>query len=188
MEELKSETHKGIVGVRVIQTNFWRKRVGAFDTGRRQLLKLKKDPEFIAGLMLYWAEGSKSLGAEITNSDVNLIVFMVSWFEKYFNVSPLDLAVQMHIHSGQNLLNMRQYWSRATKIPISNFQQHYTKRQGSGHRKKRLYYGTAKIRVRGQGSTYLLFQILGAIAEYNYNVMGVKVDVIQWIRKPRYAE
>ena len=180
--------NKGIAGVRIIQTNFWLKRLTAFKLGQEQLLELISNPEFIAGLMLYWAEGSKWRSTEVANSDIDLIVFMVKWFEQFFHISQKSLAVQMHIHSGQNEQNLRQYWSRVTKIPVDNFQRSYIKLQGTGHRTKKLYYGTIKLRVRGLGSTYLLFQILGSIAEYNNKVLGVKVETQKWIPKPKYAK
>src|SRR3989339_1247515 len=47
----------------------------------------------ILGAALYWAEGSKTNGLKITNSDPNLILFMVKWFKKILGVSPKDLKV-----------------------------------------------------------------------------------------------
>ncbi len=179
---------KGLSGIKVIQTNFWQKRVAAFNRGREQMQKLINNPNFIAGAMLYWAEGSKSCGAEVANSDPNLIMAMIKWLEKFYNIPPTSIAVQMHIHSGQNEQNLRQYWAGITKIPSANFQQSYIKPEGKGHRTKKLYYGTIKIRVRGVGSTYLLFQILGAIAEYNQINLAAPVDIKQWIPKPTHAQ
>jgi hypothetical protein len=137
--------------------------------------------------MLYWAEGTKARGTEITNSDPNIIVFMTKWLKNFFDISPDNLVVQMHIHSGQNEGNMRQYWSRITAIPLDNFQKSFIKPEGSGHRKRKLYYGTIKIRVRGQNSTYLLFQILGAISEYTKITLSVNDSIQYWIPKPNYA-
>ena len=179
---------KGLAGIREIQNNIWVRRSDAFQFGRDLTKRLFNSSDFIAGLMLYWAEGSKTTCTSVSNSDVDLIVFMVRWFEKFFGIKPEFLVVQMHIHSGQNEQNMRQYWSRATGIPLENFQKSYVKLSGTGHRTKKLYYGTIKVRVKKVGSKFLLFNIFGAIAEFNFKTLRSKVDIHKWIPKPIYAE
>lgn len=181
------KTNKGINGIIVIQTNFWNKRLLAFIAGQQLLSEQIHNQHFIAGLMLYWAEGSKTLVTAISNSDPNLIALVVVWFRQFFNILPDSLVVQMHIHSGQNEPNLRQYWSRVTKIPVANFQRSYIKPVGTGHRRKKLYKGTVKIRVKGQGSTYLLYKIFGAIAEYNKRTLGSEIQIEDWISKPKYS-
>jgi len=180
--------NKGQNGIIVIQTNFWLKRCQAFQKGQKQLLQFVDDPKFIAGLMLYWAEGSKGHETAISNSDVNVIRFMVKWFGEFFAITPSSLVLQLHIHSGQNEQNLRQYWSGVTGVPLNNFGKGYTKPENNGQRKKKLYYGTVKMRVKGLGSTYLLYQILGAIAEFNNRMLSVKASPEAWIQKPKYAQ
>lgn len=188
MEINLKQNHKGIAGVSVIQTNVWEKRRASFELGRTQFLLLARNSRFVAGLMLYWAEGAKSSCASISNSDPNLIVFVVKWFKKFYGITPEFLTMQLHLHTGQNEENMRQYWSEVTGIRIENFVKSYVKKEGTGHRTKNLYFGTVKIRVRNTGSKYLLYQIFGALAEFNFRATKVKVNIQDWIEKPRFAK
>ena len=188
MEDAKLAYKKGLAGIKVIQTNCWLKRVEAFNDGRAKLEKNFTDTAFVAGLMLYWAEGSKTRGTAISNSDPQLIFIMSNWFQTYYGVNKDSLVVQMHLHSGQNIENMRQYWSRLTSIPLRNFLTPYIKPPGTGHRTKKLYYGTVKLRVRGVGSTYMLYEILGAIAQYNTIIYNTPIRIRKWLNKPLYAK
>lgn len=114
----------------------------------------------LAGLMLYWAEGAKSRLVDFTNSDPAMITLMVRWFREVCKVNDKDFRVQLHLHVGQDESNLKTYWSKLTNIPLHQFHKTYIKRPGTGHRKNRLYRGTAKIRICNKN---LLHRILGMI-------------------------
>ena len=61
--KLKEKSKKsGLDGIKAIQTMFWQRRCQAFLEGVALSQKLgAKDPELFAGLMLYWAEGTKKV-------------------------------------------------------------------------------------------------------------------------------
>lgn len=175
---------KGIVA---IQRMFWQRRCIAFDKGLKLVPKVTKSARFIAGLMLYWAEGTKTRDVALTNSDPRVIKFMVQWLSEFFNIEKSSLTVHLHLHSGQRESIAKKYWSKLTGIPLSNFQKSFIKPEGSGYRKNILYHGTAKIRVRGNGSTYLLFTILGCIAGVLENFSDELPKPEQWMEKLPYA-
>lgn len=186
-KRLQEKRPQGMNGIIAIQKYFWRKRCEAFDVGRALTRRFYNDPIFVGGLMLYWAEGSKSSsGAEIANSDDRVIRFMVAWFEKFFGYQPESLRIHMHLHSGQNEESMKEYWSQITGVPLMNFQKSFVKPEGSGYRKKILYHGTIKLRLKGR-STYALYTILGCIAEYIEMTIGYKSLPEDWIQKLPYA-
>lgn len=174
-------------GIRSIHKNFWIKRCNAFGEGIIMTKKLYGDPDFVAGLMLYWAEGTKKKHALITNSDKDMIKFMVKWFKKYYNITALSLTASLHLHSGQNEKKIIEYWTKITGIPKHNFQKSFIKPEGKGFKKNLLYNGTMKIRVKGERSTYLLFKILGSIAGYLHHSLGVNIDPENWMSKSPYA-
>ncbi len=123
----------------------------------------------IAGAMLYWAEGDKSKGACITNSDPVLIALMIKWFKIILNLNPKQLSASLHLHQGQEEEMEIRFWSRLTKIPIKNFRKTFIKPIGTGHRKNILYHGTIKIRVMGRGGVLLRHRIMAwaeAVARY----------------------
>lgn len=114
----------------------------------------------IAGLMLYWAEGNKTLYPGLSNSDPKLIKFIMAWFRKVCLVPEEKFKVYLHLHSGQDELRSKMFWSEITGVPLSQFGKSYIKKEGSGHKKNILYHGTAKIGIYNKD---LLYRILGWI-------------------------
>ncbi|MGA2417735.1 MAG: helix-turn-helix domain-containing protein [Candidatus Staskawiczbacteria bacterium] len=112
----------------------------------------------ILGAALYWAEGSKTNGLNITNSDPHLILFMVRWFEKIFGIAPKDLKAWLNIYPQQNDLEIKQFWSQLTNIPIERFGKSFIKPLNKNYKKNNLYYGTISVRVpKGTDARYKIF-------------------------------
>jgi len=187
IKRLGERRDHSLKGIRAIQQMFWDKRQEAFCRGIQKHLKNKNDTQFIAGLMLYWAEGTKAHSATITNSDYRVIKFMTRWFKEYFKVSSDELSIHLHLHSGQDEQKMKQYWSQVTGAPIENFIKSFIKPEGSGYRKNVLYNGTAKVRIKKSGSLYILYEILGSIAGFLKKTLNEKSICEQWIAKLPYA-
>lgn len=185
---LHKSRENGLVGVKAIQTMFWQKRCEAFKEGVELSYELvAKDSKFVAGLMLYWAEGTKKNSTAVTNSDPRIIRFMTRWLKEFFDIKPEQLIVALHLHPGQNENKIKGYWSRVTKIPLSNFRKSFIKAKGSGFRKNILQNGVVKVVVRTKGSTYLLFKILGAINGFLGLTVSERVKPEDWLSKSRHA-
>lgn len=187
-KQLGEKRDHSLKGIRAIQQMFWDRRCDAFHAGIEKYKKLKDEKKFIAGLMLYWAEGTKGHSTTITNSDQRIIRFMTRWFKTYFGASPKTLSMHLHIHSGQNEDKMKRYWSGITGIPLANFIKSFVKPEGLGYRKNILYQGTAKVRVKGAGSLYVLYEILGGIAAFLEDMFHEKIEYEKWMVKLPYAE
>jgi len=99
------------------------------------------------GAALYWAEGSKKSDLRVTNSDPCLILFMVKWFEKILNAPPNTLKAHLNIYPQQNNLDIKNFWSQLTGIPLENFGKSFVKPLSKNYKKNNLYYGTIQIRV-----------------------------------------
>ncbi len=99
------------------------------------------------GAALYWAEGSKTTELKITNSDPRMILFMVRWLKKVFNIDPSILKAHLNIYSQQNDIELKKFWSDLTDIPFDRFGKSYIKPTNKGHKKNTLYYGTMQIYV-----------------------------------------
>lgn len=119
---------------------------------KNDLLRLKD-----IGTMLYWAEGTKKNVVDITNSDPELIKIGMLWFRKVCGVKDEKFRASIFYHSGQDETAMKEYWSKVSGIPLEQFTKSIFKKEGTGHRKNILYYGTCKIRVNDKN---LLHRIL----------------------------
>lgn len=179
----------GLMGIQAIQKMFWGKRCEAFMNGVNLFNKIGQTPNsnFIAGIMLYWAEGSKSkCVASIANSDPRIIKFMVKWFGDFFEITPKNLKIYLHLHSGQNEQAIKNYWTKLTGV--TDFGKSFTKPEGSGYRKNTLYNGTVKLTVKKTGSTYLLFKILGAINAFLNSTISEPIKPEDWMPMLPYAK
>ena len=88
------------------------------------------DREFlIAGLFLYWAEGSKTKAFSIglTNTNPKMLIFFILWL-KFFNVPKFKLKVHLHLYSDMKIKKQIHFWSKMLKIPISQFRKPYIKK------------------------------------------------------------
>lgn len=176
-------------GIKAIQKMFWQRRCDAFMRGvARGGKNVKANERFIAGLMLYWAEGNKSThSAAVANSDPRVIRFMARWFKEFFQVANHEFSIYLHLHTGQNENKIKRYWSKLTGVPIQNFGKSFVKPEGSGYRKNVLYNGTVRLTVRRRGSTYLLFEILGSLNRFLNQVSGEPIRPEDWMSKLPYA-
>lgn len=111
------------------------------------------------GAALYWAEGSKTTGLKITNSDPYLILFMVRWLKKVFGFLPKDLKAWLNIYPQQNDLEIKQFWSQLTGIPVEKFGKSFIKPLNKNYKKNTLYYGT--ISVMAPKATDIRYKIFG---------------------------
>lgn len=110
-------------------------------------IPISEETRRLFGAALYWAEGTKGGSLVFTNSDPHLILFMVKWFEKTFNIRPNILKAHLNIYEQQNDTLMKKFWSDICDIPIKNFGKSYIKPSNKGYKKNNLYYGTIKIYV-----------------------------------------
>jgi transcriptional regulator with XRE-family HTH domain len=120
----------------------------------------------IAGVALYWGEGQKK-GREvrISNSDPEIIKFMLRWFKVIWGVSNNEITLSVLINKihKKRVKEVENYWSRITKIPKERF----VKTVLIKAKNKKIYnnfstyYGTLTIRLKNP--TNLHHRIIGMI-------------------------
>lgn len=127
----------------------------------------------IAGLCLYWSEGSKkNRRIELCNSDPNLIKGFIKWLSVCYHI-PLS---EFHCYVGINAahlereIKVKEYWHNITAIPYANF----TKTSFKKYPLKKSYtnfnehFGTLVVKV--ERPTRIFYQILGKIHGISKNL------------------
>lgn len=127
----------------------------------------------VAGAMLYWAEGCKTNGLYIANSDERIILFMLKWFKNFLHIDINRIKAYLHIHNQDNDLVIKKYWSKLTGIPLQNFGKSFIKQPGTGHRKNILSHGIIRIQVCGKGTENLRHRIMTWV-EQIYHIIETK--------------
>lgn len=119
-----------------------------FIEGKKEAIFAVGDPFFVAGVMLYWAEGAKSNESiKFSNSDPIMIRLMMLWFRKICRVPLKKFRISIHIHSLHSRPNAESYWSGITGVPRNQFYKTQIKKTSLGHRRNILYEGTCTICV-----------------------------------------
>lgn len=134
--------------------------------GKEKIGQLTERELFIAGIALYWAEGSKKTQRlELCNSDPKMVQFFLRWLKVCLKVEDQDIKCLVgvnEIHASRDQI-IREYWSDITNIPLSQF----TKTSFKRVQNKKVYdnfenhYGVLAVRVIRPGKYY--FKLIGLI-------------------------
>jgi len=117
---------------------------------KKEFKNIYKNPLFLAGLMLYWAEGDKSDQKEavkFSNSDPIMIKIMMKWFREICRVPEKKFRIALHIHELHCRKNIKNFWSKVTNIPKSQFYKTQIKPTSLRQRRNKLYDGTCSLIV-----------------------------------------
>lgn len=97
--------------------------------------------------LLYWAEGSKAKSSRVTfvNSDPTMIFTFLKLFRSSFSIDEKKFRGLVHIHEYHNDKEIKDFWSKTTKIPISQFNKSYLKPH-TGKRIRNDYKGCLQLR------------------------------------------
>lgn len=131
-------------------------------------LARRREPLFIAGCMLYWAEGAKARNQlKFSNSDPEMAAFFMGFLRTYF-AGDLDMVrVNCHLFAdhAEKQYEIEQFWLDVLDLPrerlgtsFVNTYSKYSKRL----RKNKLPYGTCVVTVSRQRVIQTIF---GAIQE-----------------------
>ena len=118
-----------------------------------QLGPISRQSLFVAGLMLYLAEGDKKDRYHIglANTDPQVISFFIWWLQKFLRVPKSRMRVQLHLYESMDLSRERRFWEKLTKLPRAQFYRDQVRllRPGSFSYPESFRHGTCKIYVNG---------------------------------------
>jgi hypothetical protein len=126
------------------------------------------DPLFVAGIMLYWGEGTKSRRQlDFTNSDPAMLRLFIRFMKKFYPFSFSRITVYIHcytdVHSQSTIEN---YWLKELSLTQNNLRKTMLNKKPINSLSKRtglLPYGVCKLRV---SDVSILQEIYGAIQEF----------------------
>ena len=164
--QLKRNIQKSCYNARVKAA--WTKRKKKENRVRKIILSaekeyhvLKKNPLFLIGLALYWAEGTKKQQSfQFTNSDPSTIKIMLQWLEKFCGISKSEVKIRVYIHKVYAYEHCEAFWSKITGIPINKFQKTIYKPTPHKVKKNLHYKGCVQLRVL---KTELFWKVVGWI-------------------------
>jgi hypothetical protein len=127
------------------------------------------DASFIAGCMLYWAEGAKDRNQlQFSNSDPTMVRYFVDFLRMHFDLREDDIRITCHLYADHQAkqVEIERYWLDTLELPdrslrksVVNVYSKYSKRKRAGM----LPYGTCRVVV---SRTSVVQMIFGAIQEF----------------------
>lgn len=114
-----------------------------YEVEARRWLPLSGRELHLAGLFLYWGEGTKYDSGTlcIANTDPQVIKFSLFWMTCALKVQKSRIRVLLHLYSDMNINLETDYWANLLGLPKSQFSKPYIKittragldRKGFGH-------------------------------------------------------
>lgn len=121
----------------------------AFKLAKVEFENFKKDPLFMVGVSLYWAEGAKrSSSFSFMNSDPEMIKLMIAWCERFLKPEEFEnIYLRLYIHKPYAHENCEEYWAKVSGISLDKFKNTVYKPSGLGVKKRPGYRGCLRIEV-----------------------------------------
>ena len=107
--------------------------------------KLARQTLWLAGTVMYWAEGSKTMRALVlANTDPAVLRLFVSWCRTYHDPTA-EFRLSLHLHEGNDETKARGHWRSLLDLREAQFTKTYIKPAGTGHRKNRHEHGVCRV-------------------------------------------
>lgn len=139
--------------LRIIETRneMWREwREGHRIRAIKEFPKLKNDPLFLAGVMLYWSEGDNGIrggNARLTNTDPRMVKTFINFGLKVCKIPKEKIKIGLILYPDIKEKRCKTLWSKYLDIPENQF--HKTQFIKGYHPTKRLANGICMVRIGG---------------------------------------
>lgn len=130
-------------------------------------INLNKETLVLLCSLLFWGEGSKTRQyISFINSDPKMINVFITLLRQTYKLDESRFRALIHIHQYHDEKNLKDYWSKITDIPLSQFSKSY-KKPNTGKRKRENYKGSLRIRYYDHRIAKRLYAI--------YNMFTLKI-------------
>jgi hypothetical protein len=96
---------------------------------KKKILPFNKRDLFIAGLFLYWGEGTKTTITQISVSNTNpaVIKFFIKWLVEFLSVPQEKIKIYLHLYNDMDINKEINFWSKELRISKKQFRKPYIK-------------------------------------------------------------
>ena len=123
------------------------------DSAMKETPLLIRDPFWLAGVILYWGEGSKehdkACPVKFTNMDLQMHQLFLKWAHKYLSATNESLLFELFIHKKADIERAKKYWMQNLGFH-ENRLRIYLKKHNPKTKRKRIgddYHGVLAVYV-----------------------------------------
>ena len=89
------------------------------------------DTFWVAGTILYWAEGAKTRNhLALNNTDPRALRLFITWVRTYLQPDAA-FSLQLHLHEGNDEETAKEHWRNQTGLHDANFHKTFIKPAGT---------------------------------------------------------
>ncbi len=130
-------------------------------------LSVEEEKLCVAGIMLYWAEGTKTgKTVNLANSDPKLIALFILFLRKICGVAEERLRVLLYAYNDQDVEHLKRFWSRVTGIPLKQFTKPYIRKVTENLTGRKMPYGLVHIRYNDGRLLELIFNWIEEFSQF----------------------
>ena len=127
---------------------------GVYRVQKKRLGTLSGQSLFVAGLMLYLAEGGKNndYATVLANTDPRLIKFFLWWLQKFFKVPKKNIRMQLHLYESMNIREQERFWLKLGGLSKKQLYKTQIRplKPGSFSYSESFRHGTCQVYVSGR--------------------------------------
>ncbi len=141
----------------------------AYNEARKIWLPLTKREKLLAGVFLYWGEGTKVSSSYlcISNCDPRVIKFSLDWMIHSLGIQIKDIHILLHLYSDMDINKETNYWLKILGLSLENFRRPYIKTSKlSGLTYKGFGHGTCNIYTSNKKIKDKVIQSINAISNH----------------------
>ncbi|MFH1854995.1 MAG: hypothetical protein ABH810_01125 [bacterium] len=147
-----------------------------YDEYRIKFSRVSKDLFFIAGLMLYSAEGKKTsyAGLYLGNTDPKIVNFFVKWMVEFLEVPKEKIKAALHLYENMDIKKEKEFWEKELGFKDDQFYKTQIRklRKSSFSYKDSYRHGTCSLYVGGVEKRRKVMMAISAFLD-GYSNMGV---------------
>lgn len=141
----------------------------AYEEAKKFWLPLSKRELLLAGIFLYWGEGTKVSPSYfcISNCDPRVVKFALYWMTTCLGIEKDAVRILLHLYSDMNVKSEISYWSHILNLSAINFRRSYIKSSKlTGLTYKGFGHGTCNIYVSNKKIKDSVIQAINSISNY----------------------
>lgn len=146
---------------------------------KKTTLTLKEKALYIAGLMLYWAEGAKrgnNSKVDLANSDPYIAKLFIMMLRQVYRVRESKLRASIYAYSNLDINNLTDFWSKVLNLRKDQFYNPYIRYDFKNDKIGTLKYGVIHVVYVDQRLHMQIMKDIGIISRQILSQGGGVVD------------